>query len=330
MRLEDILDPVADDLEAVESRLRAWIDGDHPLAAEAVNHVISSGGKRLRPACLLLAARLGRGEATDGVELATAVEIIHTASLVHDDIIDRAAVRRGAPTIHALWGEAIALLVGDLLYSQLFLRLVERGENEVLRAVTRTVNRMVAGELAEIARRDDLTLGEADYLEIIGNKTGALFSCATYLGAWAGGLSEPEREQLARYGEELGRAYQMIDDVLDLCEDERGSGKPAGSDLREGKVTLPTIHALRSGDGRVERYFRERKRDEFCAAVWRAGSLAYTVEKAEAAAREAEACLEGIPETPGLSSLAEMGRYVSFRGREVLARGPVTAPADAR
>ena len=320
MRLRNILEPVSGELDAVELRLSRWAEESTPVAAEAVNHIIRSGGKRLRPACLLFAAKLGPDDAREAVELAAAVEIIHTASLVHDDIIDRAPVRRGSPTIHARWGEGIALLVGDLLYSQTFLRLAERGENEVLRAVSDAVNRMVVGELEETAHRDDLTLKEPDYLRIIGNKTGALFSCATYLGAWAGGLSERERLRPARYGEHLGRAYQMVDDVLDFCEDEKESGKPVGADLREGKVTLPLIHALRAGDGRVEKLFREKDRAGFCAAVLEGGSLSYTVEKVEAAAGEALACLEGVREGPGLRGLAEMGRYVAFRGREALRR----------
>ena len=324
MNIEEILEPVACELDAVESFLKAWAEDDLPLVSDAINHIIRSGGKRLRPACVLLAAGLGRDGGRDAVEFAAAVEIIHTASLVHDDIIDRAPVRRGAPSLHARWGEGIALLVGDLLYSRLFQRLTRReGGAEALRVVAETVHKMVLGELAEILRRDDLTLTETDYVEIVENKTGALFSCAMYLGAWAGGLSRRDCTRLARYGQRLGLAYQMIDDILDFCEGERESGKQAGTDLREGKVTLPVIHALRTGDGRVARLFREKESAGFCAAIEQAGSLSYALEKAEATIREAMSCLEGLPEGPNLRSLADVGRYVAFRGRQALARGPV-------
>ena len=241
MKLENILEPVAAELDMVEERLRDWADGDLPVVSEAVGHIVRAGGKRLRPACLLLAAKLrhraevghrghrerqpsvnsvssvAESSAADVIEPATAVEIIHTASLVHDDIVDGAPVRRGTPTLHARWGQAVALLVGDLLYSRLFRQLTANGQGEALHCVAETVHRMVLGELAETLRRDDLSLTEPDYFEIVANKTGALFSCATYLGARAGGLPEAECARLRRYGERLGSAFQIVERNIDLA-----------------------------------------------------------------------------------------------------------------
>lgn len=326
VRLEEIFEPVAGELEAVESRLRDWTDQDPPAVSDAVNHLIRSGGKRLRPACLLLSAGLGPHGAAEGVALAAAVEIIHTASLVHDDIIDGAGVRRGVPTLNARRGDGFALLIGDLLYSRLFRQLARRGQEGALRIVAGTVHRMVLGEIEETVRRDDLTLSEAEYTEIIGNKTGALLSCACRLGARTGGLPEKDCSRPRRYGEQLGVAYQMVDDVLDICGDGDESGKPAGGDVRDGKATLPLIHALeddrRRGFDRIRKLFLERDAGRLSLAMWQAGSVAYAVERAEAAVQEALSCLQGLQDGPCLRGLEGLGGYVALRGRQMLQRGP--------
>jgi geranylgeranyl pyrophosphate synthase len=324
VKLEEILAPVSSDLEAVESYLCGWADGAPPVVSDAVGHIIRSGGKRLRPACLLLAAGLGPDTDEDErrIELAAAVEIIHTASLVHDDIIDGAAVRRNSPTLHARWGQAVALLVGDLLYARVFRQLTGSSRDGALRVVAETVHRMVVGELMETLHRDDLDLGEEGYFDIIASKTASLFSCATSVGARVGGLCEEDSARLRRYGEHLGNAFQIVDDVLDVCEEEAGLGKPAGADLREGNVTLPVIHALardrRLGRQVVSRLFSDRNGPQLRAETYRGGSLSYAVGKAEEATREAVSCLEGLPEGPCLRGLVGMAGHVASRGRKAL------------
>lgn len=327
MRLEEILKVVTPELDEVEVRLRGWAEADSPVVAEAVGHLIRSGGKRLRPACLLLAARLGGARephppSPKTIELAAAVEIIHMASLIHDDIIDRADVRRGRASVPGRWGQAFALLAGDLLYSRVFRDMTRNGQGEALGAVAEAVHRMVLGELAETVRRDDLSLSEAEYLKIVGDKTASLFACATYLGARAGGLSEEEARRLRRYGEQLGVAFQIVDDLLDLCQDEQDLGKPTGADLRDGKVTLPVIHALgedrRRGSSRVADLFVERNGPELRATCAGYGSLDYAARTAEGSVRSALACLEGLPGGPGLDGLADVAKHVSSRGRDAV------------
>lgn len=229
MRLDEALAPVAEGLRAVESRLLDCADGELPVVVEAIGHVVRAGGKRLRPGLVLLAAGLRDGPRDGAVDLAAAVEVIHTASLVHDDMVDEALVRRGAPTLHARWGPAIALLVGDLLYSRLLGRLSENGHGDAFRVVSHTIHRMVAGQLAETVRRNNTAVTESEYRTIIADKTGALFACSMLLGARAAGLSPGECEELRRFGRHFGDAYQIVDDVLDICENAKALGKPAGA-----------------------------------------------------------------------------------------------------
>ncbi|MHC4248671.1 MAG: polyprenyl synthetase family protein [Planctomycetota bacterium] len=335
MGLEEILKPVAAELRAVESQLRAWSEDRLPIVAQTVEHVVCAGGKRLRPAALLFAAGL-RGTPSGGaVELAAGVEIIHTASLVHDDMIDQAAMRRGAPTVHARWGPQVAVLLGDLLYSRLLNKLSENGHGDAFREVSHTIHRMVVGQLAETMRRDDVTTSEAEYYEMVRDKTGSLFSCSTFLGARAGGLSPDECERLRRFGRRFGRTYQIVDDILDICEDAGGLGKPTGADLRDGKVTLPVIHALREdAGGGVAEFFAARDAAGLCAAVRRLGSLGYALERAGEAAREAEECLAGFPDGPYRRGLLGLVDYALACGRKAVDGGGAgsgkPSPAAAR
>ncbi len=337
MKLDVILSPVADGLALMESRLRDRVAADLPAVfADAVEYLVHAGGKRLRPACVLLAAGL-RGDASDAsdagdandqaIELAADVEMIHMASLVHDDMIDEASVRRGAPTLHVRWSPALALLVGDLLYSQILDRLSRDGKRCSLRALSHAIHRMVVGQLAETVRRNDTTVTEAEYFAIIDDKTGALFSCATLLGAQAGGLSAEECDKLARFGRRFGSAYQIVDDILDMGGDAEGLGKPTGADLRDGKVTLPIIHALREDSGgRVAELFSARDAVGLSAAVCFHGSLEYALGRAAEAAREARECLAGLPDGPRRDGLLGLVDHALARGDEAATR--ITAASE--
>lgn len=328
MSLDAILSPVADDLAIVESRLRDRVAADLPAVfADAVGYLIDAGGKRLRPACVLLAAGL-RGDASDeAIDLAADVEMIHMASLVHDDMIDEASERRGAPTLHVRWNPSLALLVGDLLYSQILDRLSRDGRRCSLRAIAHAIHRMVVGQLAETVRRDDITITEPEYFAIIDDKTAALFSCSTLLGAHSGRLSPEECEKLTRFGKRFGSAYQIVDDILDICGDAKGLGKPTGADLREGKVTLPIIHALREDtEGRVAGLFSARDAVGMSAAVCIHGSLEYALGRADEAAREARECLADMPDGPQRDGLLGLVEHAMARGREAVVR--VTAASE--
>jgi octaprenyl-diphosphate synthase len=325
LKLEEILRPISGELAAVESRLSSSADACLPIVPEAIRHVARSGGKRLRPACVLFAAELGPAPQADRVELAAAVEIVHTASLIHDDMVDRAPLRRGRATLHEIWGEGPALLIGDLLYSKLFRDLCAPGREKVLSAVAEAVHRMVLGELAETIRRDDLSLGEEEFLEIVGNKTASLFACAGYLGAWAGGLPEDECARLRAFGAAFGTAFQLVDDLQDLCEEEETLGKPVGADLRDGKPTLPVIHAValdrKRGRARVEELFMERDGPALVAAAREYGSLDYALGRAEERLSEAGRCLEALPDGLGRRGLAGLVAYVAARGRAAIDAG---------
>jgi octaprenyl-diphosphate synthase len=331
--LEQILSPVADDLEVVEERLLAWADGEMKIVAEELARVVSAGGKRIRPACVLLAAHLGAGESVPdrAFDLAAAVEVVHTASLIHDDIVDGSSLRRGEPTLHARRSVELALLIGDLLYSKVLRRLSEEESGQSFRLVADTVSRMVSGELAETLHRNDTTVQEDDYLETVRNKTAALFACAAQLGAIAGGLSAEACAHLRDYGERIGMAFQIVDDVLDVCEEERELGKPVGADIGEGKVTLPLIHAIAQerGTGRraIEELVTRRDVPTLRTVLHEAGSLLYAIDKADAFAREAAGCVSG-PNGWANDPRAERCRqsligtteYVVARGRGAIER----------
>jgi geranylgeranyl pyrophosphate synthase len=338
VKLETIFIPVAGELEDVEAKLVEWAGGVTQAVAVELAQIVGSGGKRIRPACLLLSVGMGGVDGSDGDarerahNLAVSVELIHTASLIHDDIVDGASLRRGKPTLHMRRSVELALLVGDLLYSRVLKQLTDDAQPQTYRIVADTVHQMVMGELAETLRRDDIGLNESDYMQILNDKTGALFACACFLGGQVAGLSADDCERLQRYGKNLGLAFQIVDDVLDVCELERELGKPVGADMGEGKVTLPLIHALAQDRGTIAELFRSRDIAALRAEMRRHGSLAYALEKGrEAAARAVEALESLTVNVRGehvercRRGLAEMTRYVVGCGDAALVKDLATS-----
>jgi geranylgeranyl pyrophosphate synthase len=323
-----ILRPVHDDLSAVEAKLLDWSGTVAQEVAAELAQIIGAGGKRIRPACLLLCARLGadggaaRNRAQD---LAVSVEIIHTASLIHDDIVDGASLRRGKPTLHMRRSVELALLVGDLLYSRVLRQLTEDARPETYRVMADTVYRMVTGELAETLKRDDVALSEEQYVNILNDKTGALFACACHLGGQVAGLDADDCARLRRYGESLGLAFQIVDDVLDVCEVERELGKPVGADIIEGTTTLPLIHALACDRDHIAALFRARNTKALRAEMLRHGSIVYALDRVRTAARDAVAALDTIAVNGGdgdaetcRRSLIALTEYVVGHGEAAL------------
>jgi octaprenyl-diphosphate synthase len=260
--LREIVQLVEDDLVLVEELFEEQCRSDVRLVAEIGRYIREGGGKRIRPALLLLACRLCNHRSERAILLASVVEFIHTATLLHDDIIDEATVRRGRRSVNSRWGNDVTVLLGDFLYTKSMSMALSQDNLRILRLLSDVTLRMIEGEILEIERDADLQMGEADHLDIIKRKTAHLFSACMRIGGMLGEVSEAQEEALARYGSDLGICFQMVDDLLDFTADEKVLGKPVANDLREGKLTLPVIFLLRKagrpGLDKVEKILEDR------------------------------------------------------------------------
>jgi octaprenyl-diphosphate synthase len=321
-RLADIQAPVRDRLDAVVDEIRRIVVSDFAPVDEVNVYLTKIRGKLFRPGLLLLCDELG-GRPTRAAEtLAAVTELVHLATLVHDDAVDHSVLRRGQPTVNALWSHQVAVIMGDYLYSRSMIELTRLGEMEFMRVIAQAANAMTVGEMRQLSSYDALSFSEEDYERLIEAKTASLMSAACELGALTG--APAHRGALARFGQELGHAFQIADDLLDYTSDAAETGKPSGLDLREHKVTLPLIAALRELSGHeraeVEALFRDPEpSDEAIAGVVEVvrahGGLDYAREKAaESAARAADA-LEGLPEGPALEALRDSIVYAVERRR---------------
>lgn len=293
--------PVAADIEEADRVFDRTLAGYRSPFGPLLEHLRHYRGKRLRPALLLLVAKaLGRVTPAH-YTLAAAVEMIHTATLVHDDVLDEADLRRHAPTVNAVWGNTVSILLGDLLFTHAF-HLTSSVDRQACELIGEATNRVCAGELRQATGRGNLYLSEADYFAVIEGKTAALTECCARLGAVYAGASEPVSERLARFGRCLGLAFQIADDVLDLVGHEEAVGKTLGTDLRQQKLTLPLIHCL----GRLPLPEAESLRAAIraaepdltrrvLAALEKTQSLAYARRRAEELARAARSELDGLP-----------------------------------
>src|SRR6476659_6610997 len=302
MSFVTMLAPVAEDLARVDALIGARLDSDVALVREVARYIVASGGKRLRPALLLLACRaLGyAGEAH--LQLAAVVEFIHTATLLHDDVVDESHLRRGRSTANAAFGNAAAVLVGDFLYSRAFQMMVRAENMRVMQVLADATNTIAGAEVLQLMGSHDPQVDEDRYLEVIRRKTAKLFEAAARLGGVLAGSPAAIEAGLADYGMHVGTAFQLIDDVLDYSGDAGTIGKSLGDDLAEGKPTLPLIHVMRTGSAAqaevVRRAIVDGGRDAFggvLEAIRACGSLDY----ARAAARgEADAAARAIAPLP--------------------------------
>jgi octaprenyl-diphosphate synthase len=320
MTFLSMLGPVAEDMRRVDQLISRRLDSDVALVRQVAQYIVAAGGKRLRPAVLLLACgALGyRGEARH--TLAAVVEFIHTATLLHDDVVDESELRRGHRTANAAFGNAAAVLVGDFLYSRAFQMMVEVDNMQVMRLLADATNTIAAGEVMQLMGSHDPAVDEARYLEVIRRKTAKLFEAAARLGAVLAASGAPLEERLAAYGAHVGTAFQLIDDVLDYSGDESTIGKSLGDDLAEGKPTLPLIHAMRSGSGEqrevVRRAIMAGGRGDFGAvlgAIRACGSLDYSRAAARREADAAVAALEPLPASEFKRSLLELASFSVIR-----------------
>jgi len=245
--MKQILDLVRDDLARVEKVIGLETIGSVAAVNTISHHMQSAGGKRLRPILLLLSSRVVSSSTettSEAIELAAVVELVHTSTLVHDDVIDEAKVRRGRPSANALWGNQMSILAGDWLYMQAFQIAMRQRNFTVLDILIGLTQVMVEGELMQLDRLGRIDLTEADYMELVDRKTACLFNACCRLGAMAGGADDSDSARLGEFAWNLGMAFQLIDDILDFTSKENILGKPVGNDLAEGKVTLPLLYAL--------------------------------------------------------------------------------------
>jgi octaprenyl-diphosphate synthase len=316
MSLLSTLALVAEDLARVDALIRRRLDSDVALVRQVAEYLVAAGGKRLRPALLLLACgALGyRGEKR--LELAAVIEFIHTATLLHDDVVDASDLRRGRTTANAAFGNAAAVLVGDFLYSRAFQMMVELEDMRVMQVLAEATNTIAAGEVMQLMGSHDPEVDEARYLEVIRRKTAKLFEAAARLGAV---LSQQEKweERLAHYGRHVGTAFQLVDDVLDYGGD---LGNSLGDDLAEGKPTLPLIYTMRRGSpaqaALVREAIREGGRDDFARvleAIRACGALDYARAAAEREAEAACAAIGALPESEHKRSLLELASFAVTR-----------------
>jgi octaprenyl-diphosphate synthase len=296
--LEAIRRPIVADLVQVDEVIRRRLDSDVALIRTIANYIVGSGGKRLRPALVLLAACAFGAKGPARHELAAVIEFIHTATLLHDDVVDESSLRRGRATANAEFGNAASVLVGDFLYSRAFQMIVGVGSMRVMKVLADATNVIAEGEVLQLLNVHDADTDEEKYLRVIRYKTAKLFEAATQVGAILGDASPEAEVALAEYGMHLGTAFQLIDDVLDYSGDLHETGKNLGDDLAEGKPTLPLIYAMRAGNPED----RERVRhaiehggkadlEGVVAAIHRVGALDYARERAR---RESAAAIERL------------------------------------
>lgn len=314
-RMLSFLEVVKPDLEAVNRLIIAELGSEVQLIEEIGHYLINAGGKRLRPVVALLAARCC-GEPDDRhIALAAIIELIHTATLLHDDVVDTSEQRRGRATANHEYGNAASILVGDFLYSRAFQLLVRIGDMQVMRVMADTTNTISEGEVQQLLNAGNPDLDADAYHQVIRKKTAVLFQAAAETGALIRAATAPQTAALRDYGLHLGIAYQLIDDVLDYRGDATTLGKNLGDDLAEGKMTLPLIHALQTASAtdarRIRTAIAERSGDlaAIAAIVTATGALDFSEALARDHARQALAALDALPETIARIALAELAEF---------------------
>jgi len=318
--LRGIQAPVHERLEQAVSEMRRIVTDDLPLIREVSGHLLQMRGKMFRPTLTLLASAVVGAPEPRSVTLAAVVELMHLATLVHDDSVDHSVLRRGLPTVNSLFSHQVSVIMGDFLYSRALIALVAMSDLTIIKIITDVANELSIGEMRQLGAVDALQFTEAQYLDLIRAKTASLLSGACESGAMCG--APAFRRTLAEYGDRLGMAFQIADDILDYTEDESVTGKPGGLDLREHKVTLPLIAALPKMSGaartRVDQLFATENPeavvvDDVIGIVAETGGIDYARARGEQFANEAEEALRVLPESPVRAALTDAIAYVMDR-----------------
>jgi octaprenyl-diphosphate synthase len=320
--LREFRSPVESHLEGVQHEVAAFFDGQSTLVHSLADHVLSIQGKRVRPTLLLLVAGMGNRLGPTAVRAAAMLELVHTATLIHDDSIDRSLVRRGQPTINALWNDRVAVIFGDYLYTKAFETLVRERLWKPVAVLSRTAHRMSFGEMLAMEQKSNLDLSEEDYFRFISEKTASLISAACEIGAAVGYDDERVHDEFRDFGHEIGMAYQITDDLFDYYGDAGALGKDIGSDLREGKVTLPVIRALRTAPRKdydlvakivAERAMSRSEWEDVSRMLRESDAFGYSEKLALDFASRARARLEGFPDSIYKDALALAVSFVVQR-----------------
>ena len=322
--LSQLFDPIRDDLARVEREFDRHVESHVELIPQIGRYIQQSGGKRIRPAVLLMAARLCGYTGDRAVLYASVVEFIHTATLVHDDIIDGSDWRRGQLAVHSRWGNDITVLLGDYLYIKSMALALTQDMLHVLRLLCDVTLQMIEGELYQLTKKGDVDITEEEHLEIIRRKTAYLFGGCAEIGGVLGDVPPEQREALREYGFNLGIAFQLVDDVLDLTGDWQVLGKPVASDLREGKLTLPVIYLLARSEDGIGNLVRDVVRDRAMSpeqwqrlsrALVDRGAIDYAFCKAESFAEKARRRLRAFPPSLERDALLALPDHILSRDR---------------
>jgi octaprenyl-diphosphate synthase len=320
--IQDIWERYRPDLLKVEAQIQKNLSSEVPLINQVAQYILNSGGKRIRPLLMILSSKLCPSPGEDHILLAAVVEFIHTATLLHDDVIDEGNLRRGKKTVRTLWGNHASILVGDYLYATAVANGLSLNNQEVNLNLQRACSQMIEGEMVQHAYNSDLAITESDYLRIIQHKTASLIAVSCHLGGVVSGGSPEQKEALYQFGQNLGMAFQVADDTLDYIAQTQRLGKTLGADLREGKVTLPLIHLLRNCSDeekdRVTHTFRvnessDKQFDEILDLMHRHGSIEYAFSVARGYIQKSAGILESFGPSVHKAAMEVVADYVVSR-----------------
>lgn len=314
--VDEINQLIADDMDKLNACIQTRLQSDVVLINQIGNHIINSGGKRLRPIIHLLCARALAYNGSQHIDLSAIIEFIHTATLLHDDVVDNSDLRRGEDTANALWGNAVSVLVGDFLYSRAFEMMVEIDRMQIMAILSKATNTIAEGEVLQLLNCHDPDTTEERYLEVIHSKTAKLFEAASELAAIICDRPSEEQQAMAKYGMHLGCAFQLIDDVLDYTSSAEDMGKNLGDDLAEGKPTLPLIYAMRNGTPEQAKMVKEAiengdidKIEQIHEAIHSCGAIEYTSDCAKNEAKLAIAALDFLPDSEHKQALVFLANF---------------------
>lgn len=309
------------DLDLFDSRLSDYLTGDSPLITSIARHLLKSRGKRIRPAFLFLTSRAADDFTEHAVDASLSIELIHTATLLHDDVVDESEMRRGQDTVNAQWTNLISVLMGDYLFAKAFRVMVQTESTELMKAIATATERVSVGELRQIEETSNLDLSEQEYLSIIADKTASLFAISCESGPILNHRSQRERQRFARFGEKIGTAFQIADDLLDFVGDPDITGKSPGNDVMTGKMTLPLIFSLRKASAgsvrEMKRYIGngtdESSFEKVHRFVGESGGIDYAYNRAQELSRQGLEALQPLDSSPYYQSLVDMVTYATTR-----------------
>ena len=319
-KMAEYVGPISADLELFSSKLNDYLQGDSPLITSIARHLLKSRGKRMRPIFLFLSSRAADNYTAFSVDASLAIELIHTATLLHDDVVDESEMRRGLETVNAQWTNLISVLMGDYLFAKAFRIMVEAESIDLMRAISRATERVAIGELRQIEETGNYDLSEEEYISIIADKTASLFSVSCEPGPILKHRETKQRQQFALFGEKIGTAFQIADDLLDYVGDAEQTGKEPGNDVMTGKVTLPLIYALKKANKtsrqEILKLLREHNEDAFArvyAFVSESGGINYAYQKAYDLSQQGLEAIPAVSDSVYFQRLEDMVRFTTAR-----------------